>query len=331
MEETRFTNNTGIPLSVAVWLCEDTYDYVDEPNYISVTTLMKSPRQIILGMRSSGSSKETPDIADRMASKFGTAIHSSIESAWLNDSEKALQKLGYPLSVIQRIRINPEPEDLTPTTIPIYMEKRAFQKIGLFTIGGKFDFVGQGILEDFKTTGVWSYMSGSNEWKYKLQGSLYRWLNPKIITNDYMNIQFIFTDWAKHEAKSKADKGYPPTRMFQHKIELTSLPETHVWVKNKVALLESLISTPEPELPLCDAVALWQEAPTFKYYKNPAKTDRSTKNFTTSAEAQIRWIEDGCVGSIVEVPGTAKGCLYCDAFNLCSQKDLLIANGTLRA
>lgn len=329
MEPTRFTNNTGIPLSVAVWLCEDTYDHIDEENYLSVTTLIKSPRQIILGMRTESGNRESVDVADKMASKFGTAVHSSIEGAWINSHRDALCKMGYPSSVIDRIKINPEPQELLANTIPIYMEKRAFRAVGSFNIGGKFDFVGDGTLEDFKTTGVWSYMSGSNEWKYKLQGSLYRWLNPDIVTNDHMHIQFIFTDWSKNDARCKP--GYPPTRMYQHKIKLTSVAETDVWVTRKIQLLESLLDTPEPELPLCDATALWQDAPTYKYYKNPANTARSTKNFDTSAEAQIRWIEDGCVGSVIEVPGLAKGCMYCDAFNLCSQKDTLIANGTLRA
>ena len=44
----RFTNNADIDLSVAVWLAHDDYDYVTKPNYISVTTLIKPIRQIIL-------------------------------------------------------------------------------------------------------------------------------------------------------------------------------------------------------------------------------------------------------------------------------------------
>lgn len=330
MEQTRITNNTGIPLSVAVWLCEDSYDYVEEENYLSVTTLIKSPRQIILGMRVPQSSQSS-DVVDRMASKFGTAVHSSIENAWINGKEDALKKLGYPDAIINRIKINPEADEITPDTIPVYMEKRAFRTVGSFTIGGKFDFVGEGTLEDFKTTGVYSYMSGSNEWKYQLQGSLYRWLNPEIITNDYMHIQFIFTDWSKNDARAKAANGYPQTRMFQHKIKLTSVPEVHVWVTEKIRLIESLLNAPEHDLPLCDAAALWQDAPTYKYYKNQNNTVRSTKNFNTFAEAQIRWIEDGRIGTIIEAPGLARACAYCDAFSLCTQKDALIANGLLKA
>lgn len=324
------TNKTQIPLSIAVWLADDTYEYIDIPDYISVTTLIKSPRQIVLGRRLTVSNSETLDVADKMASKFGTAIHNSIEDTWTRRHKENLLRLGYPGHVIDRILVNPKPEDLYEDCIPVYMELRAFQKVGKYTIGGQFDFVGDGVLDDFKSTGVYSFSSGANEWKYRLQGSLYRWLNPEIITADHMNIQFIFTDWKKHEALYKAKSGYPPTRMYQHKVKLMSLVETEMWVRKRISEIDLLMDMPEAELPLCDAQALWQDAPTYKYYKNPAKTTRSTGNFDTSAEAQIRWIEDGRIGIIKEVAGTAKGCLYCEAFNLCSQKDTLIANGTLK-
>lgn len=323
------TNDSQLPLSLAVWLSDDPYDYIDEPNYISVTTLIKSPRQIILGSRMSPN-KERKDVADAMASRFGSAVHGSIEDVWVNRYREALMRLNYPSSVIDRIRVNPEPHELVPGIIPVYLELRTIRKVGKYTIGGKFDFIGDGCLEDFKTTGVYSYMSGSNEWKYKLQGSLYRWLNPEIITSDHMKIQFIFTDWNKNEARYKANKGYPQKRMHEHKILLTSLPETEVWVQQKITLLDLLWEAPEQELPLCEAHHLWQDAPTYKYYKNPAKTTRSTANFNTMAEAQIRLIEDGSIGIIKEVAGTCKGCMYCDAFSLCSQKDALIASGSLK-
>lgn len=325
----QLTNTTGVPLSIAVWLSSDDYDHIDDPNYINVTTLIKSPRQIILGRRATPTYTDTPDVASMMNSKFGSAVHQSIEATWLNNYRQCLRRLGYPEKVIDRIRINP-PETPELGIIPIYMEKRAFRKIGKLTLGGKYDFVGDGHLDDFKTTGVFTYMSGSNEWKYKLQGSLYRWLNPEIITGDHMNIQFIFTDWSRRDAMIKAKDGYPPTKIFQHKIKLNSVPETDVWVKERVRLIESLEDTPEAELPYCEARDLWQDAPTFKYYKNPAKKTRSTANFQTSAEATIRWIKDGRVGQIEEIPGATKGCLYCDAFQQCTQKDALIACGSLR-
>ena len=57
----RMSNNAGIDLAAALWLAHDDYDYVDKPNYISVTTLIKPIRQIILGMRVAKIAAERPD------------------------------------------------------------------------------------------------------------------------------------------------------------------------------------------------------------------------------------------------------------------------------
>jgi len=331
MNQTLLTNNTAIPLSMAVWLALDEYDHNPDDRYISATGLIKSTRQIILGQRlppqTEGNMK---DISQLMASRIGTAVHSSIESSWLNHYKSSLKRLRYSDKVIARVKINPKPEELTPETIPIYMELRSMREIDGVTIGGKFDFIGNGTLEDFKTTGVYSYTSGSNDWKYKLQGSIYRWLNPELITNDHMIIDYIFTDWSRRDSCVKADKGYPPTKVFAHKILLLSLPETEMWIKNKIAAIKNFQDQPEANLPLCNAQELWQDAPTYKYYKNPEKTLKSTKNFNTSAEATIRWIEDGKMGQIVTQPGKVTACKYCDAFSICSQKDNLIASGLLQ-
>lgn len=328
----RITNNGRMSLSMAVWLADDDYDYEEEiPNYLSVTTLIKSVRQIILGSRVPQTEK-VYDVSERITSRMGHAIHSSVERTWKERYMQCLSILGYPKVVINRIRINPKPEELFPGVIPIYLEQRSYCKIGNYTVGGKYDFVGDGTLEDIKTTVVWTYMNGINDWKYQLQGSLYRWLNPEVITTDYMNIQFIFKDWSKLEAATKASNGYPQTNPYTHKIKLMSLAETELWVQRKIALIDKYKDAPEAELPLCDARDMWQEPPTYKYYKNPQSTKRSTKNFATMAEAQIRFIEDGSVGMIVESPGLAKGChpRYCAAFQYCSQKDALMQKGAIK-
>ena len=40
-----------------------------------------------------------------------------------------------------------------------------------------------------------TYQNQSKDREYRLQGSMYRWLNPKIITKDVFNINYIFTDF----------------------------------------------------------------------------------------------------------------------------------------
>ena len=85
----------------------------------------------------------------------------------------------------------------------------------------------------------------------------------------------------------------------------------------------------EKDLPLCNSKELWRSEPVYKYYKNPDKTTRSTKNFDNLSDANKRLAEDGGVGVVITQPGQAVACKYCSAFALCTQKDDLIAAGEL--
>jgi hypothetical protein len=98
-------------------------------------------------------------------------------------------------------------------------------------------------------------------------------------------------------------------------------------------VIDQNYNKPEGELPLCTDKELWRKEPAYKYYKNPASAasgSRSTKNFDTIAEAHARLLEDGNVGTVVEVPGEVVACKYCNAFPVCTQKDALIADGSLK-
>ena len=319
-----YSNTSSVPLSMAVFLATDNYDHDDAT--ISVTTLIKPLRQIILGARVPLEDASV-DLVQMTASRMGTAIHDAIERAWCNNYQKAMLALNFPQKVIDKVIVNPAPGELRDDHIPVYLERRSKKQVGKHLVSGKFDFVGEGRLEDFKSTSVYSYISGSNDEKYGEQGSIYRWLNQDIITDDNMAIQFIFTDWSA--ARARTESNYPPQRIHQRIIPLKSVAETDQYVKTKLEQIDQHWDTPEEQLPLCSDKDLWRSVPTFKYYKNPEKTARSTKNFDTMQEARIRQIEDGSVGIIKEVPGQVTACKYCNAFSICSQKDTLIANGDL--
>ncbi|MEG0589990.1 hypothetical protein, partial [Aurantimicrobium sp.] len=47
----RYSDNKGIGIAMAVWAIHDEYDLVNEPNYISVTKLLRPLKMIILGSR----------------------------------------------------------------------------------------------------------------------------------------------------------------------------------------------------------------------------------------------------------------------------------------
>ena len=317
---TKYVNNTGISLSVAVYLATDHYDYNYDPNYYSATTLIKPIKEIILSKRVDLENVAT-DIATKVQSQSGTAWHSAIEYAWLNNHKQALKDLGYPQRIIDKIEVNPT--DVKPGMIPVYLERRKVKDFNGLKIGGKFDFCADGILEDFKQTQTYSYTSGNNDKGYSLQGSIYKWLFPEFITKDYMRVQYLFTDWKLFELK-KNPNTYPPHRQMSVKIDLMSKVETEQYIRNKTDLIKRLRDAPEDQIPECTSEDLWMSDPIWKYYKNPNKTGKSTKNFTVYSEALTRLVKDNNVGILVKVEGKVKRCEYCSAFTVCKQKDKYI-------
>ena len=323
----KYINVSDVPLALAVFLATDDYDYDSDQFTISATTLLKPIRQLIL------TSRIPPEDAlvslpDLMASRMGSAIHSAIEHAWKTNYVNAMKQLGYPQKIIDRIKLNPPMEEiLNEDAIPIYLEQRLSRQFGRWKITGKFDFIGEGRVQDFKSTGVYTYMKQTNAGKYSLQGSIYRWLDPKKITQNDMDIHYIFTDWKAQTAKT--DKTYPQRRFLKQTYPLMSLMETERYISNRIQMIETFWNKPEDRLPDCGDEDLWRSDPVFKYYKNPNKLLRSTKNFDTYQEAVMQQAADGAVGIVKEVPGQVTACKYCPAFMACTQKDRLIASGEL--
>ena len=322
-----YANVGDVPLALAVFLASDYYDFDNTPNTISTTTLLKPLRQIILPSRIPAG-EAMPNLADMMNNRMGSAIHDGIEKAWVTNHGPAMQALGYPQRVIDRVRVNPTDEELTEDIIPIYLEQRLKRQMGKWIITGKFDFVGEGRVQDFKTTSVWTYKNQVNANKYIQQGSIYRWLNPTMIHQDEMDIHYIFTDWKG--GMQKSDPSYPPRRFHKQTFPLMALGDTEHFIRTKVNLIDQHWDTEEELLPPCDDEELWRSEPVFKFYKSGDTTkSRSTKNFDTRQEAVIFMSTNGGTGAIKEVPGQVMACKYCPAFAICSQKDALIASGDL--
>jgi hypothetical protein len=315
------TNITGISLPLAVWLAADDYDFNPKDRAISATALLKPSRQILLRERIPPEEAPSIDVADRIASRLGHAIHDSIEKAWVTDYKTAMLQLGYPQNIIDKVVINPTPAQAKGDIIPVYLEQRASRTIMGFRISGKFDQSVDGELNDTKSTSVFSYMSGDKDEDYSLQGSIYRWIHHDKITSDYIQINFVFTDWQRAMAKANSD--YPQQRVISKRIPLLSLKETETWIMTKLRHLQDHADLPEQQLPRCTDKDLWRSGPVWKYYSTQAAADaggRSQKNFEDPALARAHVAEKG-KGVIVEVPGKARACAYCQAAILCTQKD----------
>lgn len=324
---TQYSNQTNLPLPIAVWLAHDTYDRQEAG--LSATSLLKPTRQIILSSRVPPG-QGIVDVSGLIKSRIGTAIHDAIERAWLSDKlSTTLTSLGIPDKIVKRFVVNPINRLFNKPTIPIYLELRSSKEVLGVKISGKFDFIAEGKVQDFKTTSTFAYTSGNKDDDYIMQGSIYRWLNPELVTEDTMDIIFIFSDWNKNRYLSDRDN-YPPSQIVARSFKL--LPEATVqkFVESKISELLAYQDLDEKDLPLCTDKELWRKEDKFKYYKNPLATGRSTKNFDSMTAAQIHFIQDGSVGRIDTVKGSVQACMYCPAFNICSQKDALIEAGELK-
>ena len=309
------TNNLNIPLYAAVWLLQDDYDYVDDPKYLSATTLLRPMKEVILSRRVDNSETEV-DLSDYISRRLGSSLHDSVEKSWTDKKslEKALNLMGYS---IDEVAVNEkDPGD----KVPVYLEQRSNKNILGYRIGGKYDFVFNGLLHDLKSTSAYSWIHNDKDGDYALQGSIYRWLNPDIITESAIKITFIFTDWQGSQARSNPN--YPQSRIESKEIPLLSEAETERWIKQRISLYDLEKDLPEEEITPCTAKEMWLSDPIWKYYGNPnadPATSRATKNFTDPMEAAGHLQAKG-KGKIVEVPSEPKKCQkYCSAFSICKQ------------
>ena len=321
------TNHYNLPLSMAVFLAADDYDGPQSEEgvkTISATSLLKSTRQIVLGFRLP---EETfTDVSDLISSRMGQAFHTAVEHAWLFNSEKSLEALGYPKKVRDAIVINPEPGTDLKNKIPVYLEQRAEKKLAGWVISGKFDLIVNGVLEDVKSTSTYSYEKQTNKEKYSQQGSIYKWLNPDLISSDYTQINYIFTDWSARYVKTKPD--YPPLKIYSQKIPLMQLQQTEQFIKTKLREIDKYLEADESEIPLCNEQDLWRSEPKYQYWSNP-NNKQATKNFDNLLDANNYLVTKG-KGVVIKKEGEVKACKYCSVFNLCSQKDQLIESGELK-
>jgi hypothetical protein len=323
----KMTNHAGIHLVPAMWLATDSYDFNIDPEFLtknlSATTLLRSDKQIVLGIRHA--ELVTSDVLDRYAVNLGTAIHDSFEKMFLSGGYKrALMILGYTEAQSEMFMVNPEGgAEIVAEKSPIYLEKRTEKFMNGVKISGKFDLVLHSFVHDFKSATVYSVKKGSNRNKHGIQGSIYRWLNPEIIKGDTIYIHHIIKDWSA--GRVGTEPGYPTTPIVTEAISLMSLEETEEFIKLKVGNMQANLKRSQDKLLPCTPDELWQDDPKYKYYKDPNKKTRATRVFDTMAEAMALFDKQGSVGVIDTVFGSAKACNYCSAFEFCEQGKALHA------
>jgi len=321
----KYTNSKGVSLPIALWLANDEYDHDERKNVLSVSSLLKSNRQIILTSRlAPGEGME--DVSALVASRLGTAIHDAIERAWVSNYVNSMAALGYPKRVIEQLRINPT--EVGVGEIPIYLEQRKEKVVGNWIISGKYDLICDGYIMDVKSTGVSTYLKGYKDEDYILQCSLYRWLNQDKVTRDHLKVQFIFKDWSL--LASRHTKDYPPLPILEYTLPLMSLYDTEQFLRKKLGDLNKYWGTPEPDLPLCTDKELWIRDIQWKHYASPDSKRATPKGtFDNKADAQTFLLNKG-KGLIKEVKSAPLACMYCKARSRCSQYAGFVKEGIIK-
>ena len=322
----KYTNYSDIPLSLAIWLATDNYDYDSRPNSISATTLLKPVKSFVLTQRLKRMGMEgSLDIADQLPSRLCSATHDAVEMAITTNYRKAMRDLGIPNQVIDTVKINPDEEDQDGYIFRL--EERQERELDGFIITGKYDIVEDGMVKDIKTTKVYAWIKDSKDEDYIAQGSIYRWLRPDLITKDEIQILMIFTDWSPLAAQTAKD--YPPKSIMVKTLPLWSLEYTENFIRNKISLLQQYLDADQEEMPECTPEELWQNPSQYAYYKgDPATSKKATKLYDTLQEAQSRKVQEG-VGYIVHRPGIVKRCHWCPARSACLQANRLQQEGLL--
>ena len=321
----KIKNDLNLHPVISVWLAANTYTGGNSETSISATGLLRSTRQQVLQRKAIKEDNELEvDISSLMKSKTGTAIHKCIELSWTDPEllKNACQALGWVDSRVNKIHVNPE-EPIEGET-NVYFEQRAYRDFNGWRINGEFDCVLNGTVIDFKSTSVYTYINKTKEQDYIKQLSIYRWLNPKLITNDIGIIQYIFTDWNQNYTLS--DPTYPKHPFVTIELPLLSLREVEDFISKSLRNIE-YYSENIKELPLCDNHTLmtsevWQ-------YFSKANATKASKNFNSQIEA-MRYMASKGVGEVKKKLQEPKGCNYCSCRHICNQYENMKKIGIIK-
>lgn len=291
-------------------LAYNDYDYSDDPTNISTTSLMKPTHMVALERFNKDTSKEI-NLEGMIPSVMGNAMHSLLENALDATDEATWKQFGIP----------------KPEKLEVRQEERVIRTAKGYTVTGKFDMLymydgSEWHLADLKTMSVWALMIDPIKKKEEFikQLSIYRWLNHDKDIADRAEILYWYTDWSKMDSIRQAGRGYPQSRIGHLEISLWSLDVTEKYVHDQLTALIAATKSLETKGVTgtkCSEVELWKTENTFKYYKNPKKTDRATKNFDNYNDAHARYMKDGSIGTVIEVSGEIKRCKYCSVTAFC--------------
>lgn len=248
-------------------------DYSPDPNRMSVTDLIDSPWRRYLKQLHYGDI--SVDVEDMTWLLMGKAFHLLMDK-YAPDEAVSEEKIEIPYNGI--------------------------------TLVGVPDVHQGGILYDYKTTSVYSFILGEKvEWTQQL--NVYRWmLNSIHIEINKIQIIAILKD---HMARKATEPDYPSKPLIAVDIPLWTLEETQKFIDSRIEAHKNL----EP----CSPEERWSKPTTYAVKMKGVKT---AKRVLTSHDDAAEWmannIKDLKNAYIEERPGEDSKCLrYCNYAKWC--------------
>ncbi|MHC1623300.1 MAG: hypothetical protein ACXQTR_01765 [Candidatus Methanospirareceae archaeon] len=246
----------------------------------SASQLTKSARQFWLAKRH----EVTKDASEMIWALFGTAVHAILEKA---DDETRLTE-----------------EYLTTEVLG-------------HKLSGVCDLYENHIVNDWKTTSVWSYilMDEQKRHDYECQVNTYACLfRQSGFRVDGVKIIMLFRDW--QASKAKYDSNYPQSQVKVLPLTLWTMEEQRAFLGERISYFERYRDTPDYSLPPCTPTERWVKPGKWALMKEGRNS--AIKLYTSEEEAQ-----ENCTQPkqyVQERPSEQwKRCEYCDGKEFCSQ------------
>ena len=300
-----YTNMRNVPKETAIlamYMNENGYGGKIGSKTLSCTDLLKPIKQVIYKLRYPDVYMK--DVSSIIRSAKGTAMHKAMSSAlsWWNVDEY------------------------------IY-DQRTSKVFNGWKISGEFDIVVDGVIKDLKYTSNFSYKKLKEDmdkiqsfeslshlehnhptyFKYAMQLSIYKWLNPELITKPYGFIIFMLNNGSGFEGYS-----------IDSEIRFTLFPTEVVeeYIKDRILEIDTYLKN--DTLPNCTDTQRGLKPAEYKLKrmgKNGAMRTVNGSKFTNYQDFKNFVISKGRVGDIEDVSEAQMVICdsYCPYTNLCNQ------------
>lgn len=294
----KFTNNHNLP---ECWVRALTYDgYSRGEADISVTDLLKSPRQLWLKRRHEDEAET--DVSSMAWSLLGSAAHYVADLA---------------------------------STEEMVTEERLFYKHGDITIGGMPDnILPSTSIDDFKITSVWKVIFGEwKDWEFQLNAYRALWYANHEDMINTLRINVLLRDWSAREAQRQNDKGFDSDYPQAPVLSIEMAPQGHPneflqKMCERADFLMSFKDVPDDELPFCNDEERWYRGGSYKVYKRGQKRAmpggvheefRDAKEFAD----RTKEVKPDLKLEVKHIPGQSNACNYCLGAAFCKQRESL--------